>query len=593
MYIKTSKREQNLLIEVAMGKKTPSMLILGGTILNVYTGELEKADIALAGKRVVYVGPIEKSGLKLDEEIKTLDATGQVLVPGYIEPHAHPSQVYHPLTLAEKAGALGTTTLLCDNIAFFEQQDLSQVLNMMEQLKESPVKIFWWARLDAQATLPGERKRLFDFERVEEMIHYDRVVQTGELTDWHALLDGDDRMVAWITAARNEGKRVEGHVPGATCRTLSRLAAAGLTGDHESISFSDVWQRLKLGYMVTLRHSSIRPDLPRIMEELVQRKNVPWHRLMMTTDGATPLYFKKGFNDFLIRLAIQCGCPPVYAYQMVTINPAVYYRLDEHLGAIAPGRLADINFLTSLEEPSPARVIANGEVIAENGIYLPEKKMSRDCVYAGMDWDIATFEVKPEDLVIPDQGTRRFPVIHMVDSVITKRSKEKVESRDEKIYLPKDDERLFVFLIDRYGKWITPGLVRGFAREIDGLATTFTGSRDILVLGKDPQSMAKAANRVIQERGGIVWIQNGKVKYHLYLPILGLMKDDSIDDLIPQLEPLVQELEKYGFSFLDPLFTFCFLSSTHLPHIRLTSDGVIQVNRKKVEITSHQMVSIK
>lgn len=593
MYIKTSKEEQNLLIEVAMGRKAPSMLILGGTVLNVYTGELEKADIALAGKRVVYVGPVEKSGLKLDEKIKTLDATGQTLVPGYIEPHAHPSQVYHPLTLAEKAGALGTTTLLCDNVAFFVQKELSQVIRMMEQLRKSPVKIFWWARLDAQATLPGERQRLFDLERVEEMIHYNQVIQTGELTEWQSLLDGDDKMVAWVTATRNDGKRVEGHAPGASHRTLSRLAAAGLTGDHESISFSDVWERLKLGYMVTLRHSSIRPDLPRIMEEMVKQDNIPWHRLMMTTDGATPLYFKDGFSDYLIRLAIQYGCPPVYAYQMVTINPAVYYRFDEHLGAIAPGRVADINFLSSLEEPSPIRVIADGEVIAENGVYFPEKKLPRDLVYAGMDWDISLFEVKPEDLVIPYQEKQRFPVIHMVDSVITKRSREKVEARDGKIYLPDDDERLFVFLIDRHGKWITPGLVRGLARGIDGLATTFTGSRDILVFGRDSQSMAKAASRVIQDQGGIVWIQEGKEKYQLDLPILGLMTDESIDELIPQLEPFVQELKEFGFSFLDPLFTFCFLSSTHLPHIRLTSDGITLVKKKKVELSSRQATSIK
>ncbi|MGA8943285.1 MAG: adenine deaminase C-terminal domain-containing protein [Thermoactinomyces sp.] len=593
MYIKTSKEEQNLVIDVAMGRKEPSMLILGGTVLNVFTGELEKADIALAGKRVAYVGPIEKSGLKLDEEIKTLDAAGHILVPGYIEPHAHPSQVYHPLTLAEKAGSLGTTTLLCDNVAFFVQKELSQAIHMMEQLRESPVKIFWWARLDAQATLPGERARLFDLERVEEMIDYDQVVQTGELTDWQPLLDGDSKMAAWITAARNRGKRVEGHIPGASCRTLSRLAAAGLTGDHESITFSDVRERLKLGYMVTLRHSSIRPDLPLLIKELVQQKNVPWHRLMMTTDGATPSYFKDGFTDYLIRLAIQHGCPPVYAYQMVTINPAVYYRIDEHLGAIAPGRIADINFLSSLEDPTPIRVIANGEVIAENGIYLPEKKLSRERVFAGLNWDISSFAVKPEDLVILDQGKQRFPVIQMVDSVITKRAKEKVEARDGKIYLPENDERLFVFLIDRYGKWITPGLIRGFARGIDGLATTFTGSRDILVLGRDLQSMAKAANRVIRKQGGIVWIQEGKEKYHLDLPILGLMTDESIDDLIPRLELLVQELEKFGFSFLDPLFTFCFLSSTHLPYIRLTSDGVTLVNKKKTEWPSRQAVCIK
>ena len=592
MYIENSASEQNMLIDVAMGRKAPSLLILGGTVLNVYTGQLEKADIALSGRRVAYVGPIEQSGLKLDEEIPTLDATGQVLVPGYIEPHAHPSQIYHPLTLAEKAGSLGTTTLICDNVVFFVEKNLSQVIHMMDQLKKSPVKFFWWARLDAQATLPDERKELFDQERVEEMIRYDQVVQTGELTEWVSLLDGDEKMVSWITATKNHGKRVESHAPGASYQTLARLSAAGVTGDHESITCDEAWRRLQLGYMVPLRYSSIRPDLPEIMKELVQKENVPWHRLMMTTDGATPLFFKKGFIDYLIRLAIESGCPPVHAYQMVTINPAMYYRLDEHLGGIAPGRIADINFLSSLNDPTPIKVMANGEVIAENGVYKEEKKISRESVYAGINWDMSSFEVKPEDLMIPDPGKKTFPVIQLINSVITKRSKEKVELKDGKVYLPEEDERLFAFLIDRYGKWITPGLVRGFARGIDGLATTNTGSRDLLVLGRDPESMAKAANQVIQDQGGIVWIQDGKEKFHLPLPLLGIMLDLSIDDLIVRLEPFVEELKQYGFAFLDPLFTLTFLTSTHLPYIRLTSEGIMQVMKKKVEYPSRRLLEL-
>jgi adenine deaminase len=440
--------------------------------------------------------------------------------------------------------------------------------------------------------LPDERKELFDQKRVEEMIGYDQVVQTGELTDWVSLLDGDEKMVSWITSAKNQGKKVESHAPGSSYQTLARLSAAGVTGDHESISCDEVFKRLRLGYMVSLRYSSIRPDLPDIMKELVRQENVPWHRLMMTSDGATPLCFKDGFVDYLIRLAIESGCPPVRAYQMATINPAVYYRMDEHLGGIAPGRIADINFLSSLNDPTPVKVMANGEVIAENGVFKEEKKLSRETVYAGMKWDMSSFEVKPEDLVIPDPGKKRFPVIQLINSVITKRSKEKVEVKDGKVYLPEDDERLFSFLIDRNGRWITHGLIRGFAVGIDGLATTNTGSRDILVLGRDPKAMAMAVNQVIRDQGGLVWIQDGKEKFYLPLPLLGIMVDLSLDDLIERLEPFVDELKQYGFSHLDPLFTMTFLSSTHLPYIRLTSEGIMQVKKKKVEYPSSRLLEL-
>ena len=118
--------------------------------------------------------------------------------------------------------------------------------------------------------------------------------------------------------------------------------------------------------MTTLRHSSLRPDLPELIKGLLQwNGEIPWHRLMLTTDGPTPPYLRKGFVDYVLRTAMEAGCPPVRAYQMVTLNPACYYRLDEHLGAIAPGRIADINILSSLEEPVPERVVADGEPVAE------------------------------------------------------------------------------------------------------------------------------------------------------------------------------------------------------------------------------------
>lgn len=129
-----------------------------------------------------------------------------------------------------------------------------------------------------------------------------------------------------------------------------------------------------------------------------------------------------------------------------------------------------------------------------------------------------------------------------------------------------------------------PGLLRGFAVGIDGMATTNTGSRDILVLGRDPEAMAMAANQVIRDQGGLVWIQDGKEKFHLPLPLLGIMVDLSIDELIERLELFIDELKQYGFSHLDPLFTMTFLSSTHLPYIRLTSEGIMQVKRRKWSI---------
>lgn len=585
MKLRQNAHEHQQLMETVLGRLAPTMLIRGGEILNVYTGRCERKDIAIAGRRIAYVGNLEQSGLQMDETTEVWDVSGHIIVPGYIEPHAHPFQLYNPRTLANKAVSLGTTTLIHDNLFFFTQLELDELVEILDELDKSPVKQFWWARFDAQTSLPEEKKHLFSLERVKKFLSHPLVLQGGELTDWPALLQGDSRMSVWMETVKHLGKRMEGHAPGSSYRTLSQLAAAGVTGDHESISVEEIWNRLELGYMVTLRHSSIRPDLPVLMKDLCKYENVPWHRLMMTTDGSTPLYLKHGFTDYLIRTAIENGCNPIHAYQMVTINPAVYYGLEEHIGGLAPGRLADINILSSLSEPTPVSVLAEGKpVVKQREIIdqIPDLEWER---YQGLFRQYKD-QLTASDFLLPLHGEEAFPVINLMNPVITKMTMESIPHQDGMVKWDQEDDRLFCFLIDPAGTWITPGIIRGFGRGIDGIASSYSCSNDLIVIGRDSEAMAKAANYVKSRGGGIAWFQEGSLKYFLALPIAGAMSKQSMDSLIAELEPLVDYLQQYGYPFDDPIYTFLFLSSTHLPQVRLTAEGLMRVKDKKIIVPS-------
>lgn len=586
MRIRCTQAEKKYLMDVVMGRDAATVLLRGAQILNVYTGRLEQKDLVLAGRWIAYVGDHKESGCKFNEHTKIIDLSGQVIVPGYIEPHAHPFQLYQPFSLAEKVCTHGTTTLVNDNLVFFGQLEVDEFITLIEEIDErSPVKQFWWARLDAQTHLSANREHLFAKDRVQAVIDHELVLQSGEITDWMPLLLEDEKMHDWLSHTEDKGKKVEGHAPGASYRTLSRLAAAGVTGDHESISLKELWARLELGYMVTLRHSSIRPDLPELMEQLSKEKDVPWHRFMMTTDGATPLYLKQGFSDHLIRTAIQYGCPPVQAYQMVTLFPAIYYQLDRQLGGIAPGRLADFNILSSLEEPTPLQVYVEGEKLAE------DQKLLR--TFSEIDWQVLPdltwkmdLQVKPTDLHIPQEYHGSFPVMNLLNPVITKMTMEELPVVDGRVQWNDEDDRCFTFLIDRDGKWITPGVLRGFGKGIDGIASSYTSSNDLLLIGRDLSAMAHAANQVIAQKGGVVWVQNNQVAHQIQLPIAGSMSLFSVDQLIAQLEPLIEDLHCFGHPFEDPIYTFLFLSSTHLPQLRLTSDGLMRVKDKEIIVPS-------
>ncbi len=579
MLIRFTKEDQRALIDVVMGRRPPTLLITGGRVLNVYTGRLEQKEIAISGKRIAYVGDLKESGLLLNKEVPTLDVSGAVLVPGYIEPHAHPAQIYNPFTLAEKALTLGTTTFVHDNMAFFVGWEDQAIFEIWDALEQLPVKHFWWARLDSQ-TFSGEQAELFSDERVKRFLSHPKVVQAGELTDWLPLLSGEEQMTEWIYFTKQLGKRVEGHAPGASFRTLGRLAAAGVTADHEAISGEEVWNRLELGYMTTLRHSSIRPDLPKLLGDLLQRENVPWHRLMMTTDGATPLYFQQGFQDYMIRTAIEVGCDPVHAYQMVTLNPAVYYQMDDQIGGIAPGRLADINVLESLTNPRPKMVIANGEIIAKEGkLVLPAQPA--EWVSPREKWG-GNFHLQEKDFALPDLINGRAPTIQLVNAVITKLVEEPVRLENDWVKWDEKDDRLLVYLIDRKGKWITSSFLRGFAKGIDGLVSSYNASQDLLVIGRDRAAMVQAANHVLEQDGGITWVQGGKVIFHLPLPLFGHMSTYSIDRLLEELSFFDRKLRLFGYQFSDPIYTFLFLSSTHLPQVRLTSKGLMKVKKREI-----------
>lgn len=567
MSLNVPVEERMAVIETAMGRRPPTVWLKGGQVLNVYTGSVESRDVWIGGSRIAYVGSGEEGKLNPDSSTKVVDVAGMVLVPGYIEPHSHPFQLYNPVSLTEKVLPLGTTAMVHDNLYFFRLLEENLWNEWLERLSDSAAHHFWWARMDAQARLDADEDP-FTLERVTTALTHSATLQAGELTEWMPILSGEQERVAMVEQAHRYRKRVEGHSPGASYRTLSRLAAAGVTGDHESITVEEVLHRLQLGYMTTLRYSSLRPDLPVLMRGLLQRKEpVPWHRLMMTTDGPTPPALRHGHVDAMIRVAMEAGCPPQHAYGMVTLNPAVYFGLDAHIGGIAPGRYADINVLRSLEDPTPLQVYTRGVQVAQAGRLLVEPLQP--------EWDrfpplVSTpWQLQREDVALSLHKGEQAPVIHLVNPVITQLKWEAMEEREQ--------ERLYVSLVDPVGQWTTQALLRGFARGLDGLASSYNGSGDLLLLGQDPDAMVTAGKRVMESGGGIAWFQNGHEYFFLPLSIGGKMSDWPIDQLVERTEELVQKLKAFDHPFHDPIYTFLFLSSTHLPQVRLTRDGLVRV----------------
>ncbi len=558
-------RERMGLTRVARGASKADRYVKGGLLLNVYTGETYPANVAIKGERIAYVGTRDDM---VGVRTEIIDAAGRTLVPGYIEPHAHPWNLATPAALARHVLPLGTTTIFGDSLTVYELGGVRAFETVAAALARAPLKFYWLIRPHGQSRTTDEARR-FPVGAIRRMLANPWAAAVGEVTRWPDVLAGQRDVLERLGLAAAAGKRIEGHTAGASAEKLAALAAAGISSDHEPITAQEALERARQGIALMLRHSSLRPDLRGLLAPFV--KASAFGRLMLTTDGSTPAFTAEhGFVDNLLRLALEEGVPPTEAYRMVSLNPACYYGKDADLGGIAPGRYADVLLLADLLEPRPVAVIARGRLVARDGRLLgrvPEPPWRRVFTAASTRFD-RNWRVRPEEF---DLGRGAVPVLRFVSAVITT-----LEER------PLGGGDLHAALLDRRGDWITTAGVAGFAPELDGLAATLSTDYQILALGRRPAAMARAVNRLLELRGGAVLVDGERIVFELPLPVGGVMAVAPLSELARRERELRLLLTDRGHAFHDPLFTLYFMVADFLPSVRLSARGVWDVKRGRV-----------
>ncbi|OLS40875.1 adenine deaminase C-terminal domain-containing protein [Bacillus sp. MRMR6] len=557
-------------VSVLDGKTAPTLLLKNALYLNQTFRQWMRANIWIYEDRIVYVG--ENLPARI-ENCEVIDCTNEILVPGYIEPHAHPFQLYNPHTLAAYASQFGTTTLINDNMSFIMNLSKKDAFSLLKDLRSIPTTMYWWCRFDSQTEILDEVD-VFSHSNIKAWLEHDAVLQGGELTGWPKLLDGDDMMLHWIQEAKRMRKKIEGHFPGASEKTLAKMMLLGADSDHEAMTGEEVYDRLMQGYMVSLRHSSIRPDLPNLLDDMNRLGITAYDRLMFNTDGSSSNFYEQGINDNMIRIAIEKGVPVIDAYNMATVNIARYYNIDHLHGNIATGRVANINFLSSVENPTPHSVLAKGKWVKRDG--------KAEGIYNRMEWN--EYGLKPMEIdwtLSLDDLQYSMPFgIKMENSVITKPYSISIDASNDQ--LGYDHDECYFTLIDREGKWRVNTLLKGFATKLSALASSFSNTGDIILIGKNKVDMVAAFERMKELGGGIVMVEDGEVVCEIPLKLAGIMSDLPVEELMKEEKLLLEKLGECGYSFSDPVYSLLFFSSTHLPYIRITQQGIYDVMNKTV-----------
>ncbi len=559
--------QRRRLTAVARGEAPADLYVRGGTLLNVYTGEIYPANVAIAGERIAYVGARDDM---VGPRTTTLPAEGRILVPGYIDPHVHPAHVVTPSSLARHLLPLGTTTVFADTLQIWELGGRRAFETVAGALARSPLKFYWMIRVHAQSRTLDEPKR-YPARDLARALAHPWTLAAGEVTRWPDVWAGDPDLLARLDLALRRGQRVEGHTAGAAGDKLAAIAAGGLTSDHEPITAREVLERARQGIAVMLRESSLRPDLSGLLDALKEAPALV-SRLMLTADGSMPAFIRDhGFVDHLIRTALERGVAPIDAYRMATLNPATYMGRDQDIGGVAPGRYADLCLLRDLSEPRPEVVVARGRLAARDGralVRVPEPDWRRAFTTREARLTV-TWRARPEDFRLPARAT--YPVIRLTSAVITR-----LEER-----APADGD-LFAALVDRAGRWVAPALVAGFGDRVDGLASTITTDFNILVLGRSQEAMARAVNRLLAVHGGIVLVDGERVVFELPMPLGGVMTRADLPVAAAREDALRAALVARGYPHHEPLFTLFFLAADFLPFVRLSPRGVWDVKQGRV-----------
>jgi adenine deaminase len=336
----------------------------------------------------------------------------------------------------------------------------------------------------------------------------------------------------------------------------------------------------------TLRNSSLRPDLPEIITMITEGK-VATSRILMTTDGPHPAFIEEeGLVDGLLRKAVQLGLPPMQAIQMVTINAATFLRMDEKIGGIAPARRADLLLLPDLTDFRPELVISAGEVVASKGellVQVPE-----------LDWDryisVRPFGLAKADLAQADlhrcphgSADEPVPVISFRSTVITTHKQMNLPVDKGYVDLGAQQGLVYANLIDREGRWVTHGIMENFAATLEGLASTYNTTTQLLTIGRDPEAMALAAARVHELGGGIVIAEGGRVILEIPLPLTGMMTaSPSFEQAVEYQNQLLAAVQERGYPFHDILYTLLFLTCDFLPGLRLIPLGLYDVRADEI-----------
>lgn len=546
-------------------------------MVNVYTEEVYPADIGIYGDRIAVVEP---EGIRRLEAVETIDARGLTAVPGLIDTHLHvESTMVTPPNYARAVLPFGTTTCVIDPHEIANVLGKAGVEYMLRASEGLPLRVF----LTVPSCVPAVNGietagAVFRAADIAEMLAWPRVVGVAELMDYPGIVHQNEHIAAIVEAGLAANQLLEGHAPALTGRELNSYIAAGVDSDHESREWLEMVEKLRLGMWIYGRENTFRKGIADLARALREVPNA-WNVAMCTDDIDPDDLLRNGHLDRGLRGLIAAGVPAARAIKYATLNGAVRYGLRD-LGAIAPGKLADLALVESLADFRPRIVLSGGRVVARDGATVipiedPVPPPLDSTMRIGQV-DVSSFELRHPGL----DGDITVRVIDVDRRRTTTLGQATLRFDGGKLHLPLPADMLLLSVVPRHGQSHGPSLalLRGLGLSAGALATTVAhDSHNVIVAGCTPAEMLRAVREVVDIGGGAVLVVGGHVLASVRLPVAGLMAAEPVEVVAAEVRAFNERGRALGLWVDSPVLAISSFALPVSPHVRLTDLGLIDV----------------
>lgn len=558
-------------IQIARGDMPADLVLRNARLVNVCSGECYPADIAIADGFVVGVSA-PGDGYQGREE---RNLQGRWLAPGLIDGHMHIESTM--LVLAEFARIVtprGVTAVMLDPHEFANVLGIAGIHYVLESGRGLPLSTYVMLSSCVPASSYESPYRVLMADDLLPLLEDQRVLGLAEMMNMPGVLHADEEVLAKIVATHKHGLVVDGHAPGLVGRDLCAYAAAGIMSDHECTTLQEARQRIRLGMWLMIREGSAARNLDTLLP-LVKELHPP--RVFFVTDDRDPQDLTtRGHIDSMVRRAIELGLDPVEAVRLASYNTAQYFRLYDR-GAIAPGFVADLIVLDDLYAFQVESVYKDGILVARNGKLLVDVPAN---ALPGITGTVHIGNIQETDLRIPGQPGLVEVVGIEPGQITTKHLREQAPLRDGEIVADPTRDLLKLVVIERHhasGR-IGLGLVKGFGLQHGALASSVAhDAHNLIIAGVSDNDILKAARTLEEMGGGFVIVVDGEVRARVPLPLGGLVSQLPAAELVQQLHTLDATAAALGCTLDHPCMTLSFLSLSVIPSLKLTDQGLLDV----------------